>query len=45
MNQPLLGKQALRIITEPRNLMASTLLSKYYKEKSFIDTEPKLEDT
>ena len=45
INRALLGKQAWRIISEPKSLMTSTRLPKYYRKRPFIDTEPKLGDS
>ena len=45
MNKALLGKKAWRVISEPKSLMAITLLPKYCKEKNFIDYEPKPSDS
>ena len=37
MNKALIEKQAWRIITKPDSLVASTLLLKFYNQKSFVD--------
>ena len=41
MNKALLGRQAWRMITKPKALMVSTLLSKYCKNELFTKVKPK----
>ena len=45
MNKSLLGKQAWRILTDSNSLVVATILPKYCKNKSFMDIQPKKNDS